>query len=275
MTVSLSVERGVAWITIDTPPINLFDTATVQVLLALAERAAADDAVRVAVFQSANPEFFVAHFDIDDVYRLVEASPRGARELNLFQQMIEAWRLSPKLSIAKVAGICRGAGTEFVLGLDLVYAVRERAVFSLPETFFGFPPGGGSCQYIGRKVTRGRALEFVLSGEDYDAATAERWGLVVRALPQAELDAHVARLAERIGALPLASAMLAKKMVGSSDLPLGDALREGNAEWVEIVRDPALHERIGRTTAAFRAAGGQTLAGERDYDAIRHAMGAA
>jgi enoyl-CoA hydratase/carnithine racemase len=253
----------------------MLDRTAVLELGAVAERVETDNDVRVVVFQSANPDFFVAHFDITDVYDVTDSAPKDVRELNFFQLMIERWRRLSKISIAKVAGICRGAGTEFISGLDMCYADRDRAVFALPEMMFGFPPGGGSCQYVGRRIGLSRALEMVLRAQDYAADQCEKWSLVTRALPTGELDMFVNSLALSIGVLPVTSVAAAKRMVTSVETPLSQALCDGNADWVESVRDPLHQAYIKSKTEAFFAAGGQTIVEKHDYPEIVRAMAAA
>src|SRR4030095_5037470 len=95
-------------------------------------------------------------------------------------------------------GRVRGAGNEFILACDLRFAARESAMFGQPETGFGLIPGAGGIQHLTRLLGRARALEVILSAEDYDADLAERYGWINRALPAAALGPFVESPARRI-----------------------------------------------------------------------------
>jgi enoyl-CoA hydratase/carnithine racemase len=105
---------------------------------------------------------------------------------------------SPVVSIAKIRGCVRGVSSEFVLGCDMRFASRENTRLGQPEVGVGVHPGGGGTERLPRLVGRGRALEIVLGANDFDGDTAERYGYVNRALPDAELDGFVDALARRI-----------------------------------------------------------------------------
>src|SRR5262245_64808992 len=181
---------------------NLLGTELVRDLVSLIQRAEAGDSCDVLVFTSADPDYFISHVDVTRIneYREHAAKLTGEASIGLLFRYLSASRL---VTIAQIEGRVRGAGNEFVLACDMRFAARETAIFGHPEVGFGLIPGAGGVQHLVRLMGRGRALEAVLSGEDYDAALAERYGWINRALPAAELGGFVSALAHRIAGFPL------------------------------------------------------------------------
>lgn len=130
----------------------------------------------------------------------------------------------------------------------------------------GITPGGGATQYLSSRMTRGRALEVILGADLVDATTAERYGWINRALPAAELDGFVDRLARNIAALPAGVVAAAKKAVPAKDLREGFC-REHDA-WAGLFERPAA-ERLIR---GGLKAGAQTRDGERNLEDLLRAL---
>ncbi len=259
----IATDRGIARVTIDHPPLNLLD-ATLVVELDRAGRAlAADDAVRVVVVDSADPDFFIAHADVRGMVGRGDAHAERRGRLSRFDEMTERWRTMPKATIAVIAGRARGGGSEFALALDMRFAARETAVLAQPEVALGIPPGGGGTQRLPRLAGRGRALEAILGAADFDAETAERYGWVNRALPVAELDVFVDRLAARIASFPAPAVAAAKAAVDAGEAPTADGLREEH----RLLRRALASPEATAAMEAFLAAGGQTRDYERDLGA--------
>ncbi|MEL6891920.1 MAG: enoyl-CoA hydratase/isomerase family protein, partial [Actinomycetota bacterium] len=185
-------ERGVAVATIDHPPINLMTVPVFLELAGVVDELAADEAVRAVVFRSANPEWFIAHFDVEAILGFPTDAPEPT-ELNRFHQMCEALRTMPKPTIVDLRGRVGGGGSEFALSCDMRFATPD-AILSQPEVALGILPGGSGTVRLPRLVGRSRALEAILGCDDVDAATAERWGWVNRVVPVDEIDAFVDRL---------------------------------------------------------------------------------
>src|SRR5512132_379865 len=200
-TLTVHGEGAVLFVEIRNPPMNLLGPELVRDLVSLIQRAEADDAVQVLVFRSANPDYFISHVDLTRIneYRAEAAKLTGEASLALLFRYLSASRL---VSIAQIEGRVRAAGSEFVLGCDMRFAARESAIFAQFEPAFGLLPAGGGAQHLTRLMGRGRALEVMLSAEDYDAALAERYGWINRALPAAELGEFVHALAHRIAGFP-------------------------------------------------------------------------
>jgi enoyl-CoA hydratase/carnithine racemase len=247
------VDRGVAFATIDHPPINLLDLALIQELDRLGRELAADTAVRAVVLQSANPDFFIAHADVTLIQLLPRDVPK-ATELGLFHQMVERFRTMPKATIGKIEGRARGGGSELLLSLDMRFAAIGRAILAQPEVALGIIPGGSGTQRLPRLMGRARALEIILGCEDIPAELAERYGYINRALPAAELTPFVERLAYRIASFPAAAIALAKASVDAAERPTADGLLEEAHFFNQSLATSEAQERM----AAFMQMGGQT-----------------
>ena len=252
--IRISVADGICRATIDNPPINLLDVNLILELGRFAGQVASDEDVRVVVVDSADPDFFIAHADIT----LIQALPRDDTslhdELTPFHAMLEAFRTMPKATIAVIEGIARGGGSELAMAFDMRFAALGKALLGQPEVAVGIIPGGGGTQRLPRLVGRARALEVVLGCQDIDAATADAWGYVNRALPPDELRPFVDTLAARIASFPLDVIATAKRAV---DAAVGDpvpGLRVEDQLFRETLAGPAAAQRM----RAFLDAGGQT-----------------
>jgi enoyl-CoA hydratase/carnithine racemase len=194
-------DSGVAFISIDHPPINLLDEVLSQEFDKLGRQLETDESVRVVVLQSALPEFFIAHSGLGRVGAASKTVSR-TRSFRLTQSIGERFRNMPKVTIAKVEGRARGGGSEIALAMDMCFAGLGKAIFGQPEVAVGLVPGGGSTQRLPRLIGRGRALEVLLSCNDFTAELAEHYGYINRALPADELTPFVEKLAHRIASFP-------------------------------------------------------------------------
>jgi enoyl-CoA hydratase/carnithine racemase len=254
------VDGGVAWVTIDHPPINLFDLPLIQDMLRVGEALAADPKVRVVVFDSADPDFFIAHADVGLIQMLPETAPPKPAKLGFFHEMVERMRTMPKATIAKIEGIARGGGSEFVLSCDMRFGALGKCILAQPEVALGIIPGGSGTQRLPGLVGRGRALEIILGCDDIPADLAERWGYLNRALSAGELGPFVERLAHRIASFPPDAIALAKQAVNAAAPHTVDGLLEEAHCFNLSVATTSARERM----AAFMASGGQTRAVEKD-----------
>ncbi|GAB7043162.1 MULTISPECIES: enoyl-CoA hydratase/isomerase family protein [Catenuloplanes] len=268
-TLGVTRDRGVVTVVIDNPPVNVLSLPMMTELRTLFGALRDDDTARVVVFESADPEFFLAHVDMTlaDDPDLVAAAIAGAPAgLNLFQAVGEALRTLPQVSIVKLAGLARGGGAEFVAAADMTFAAIGRAGLGQLEALGGIVPGGGGTQYLLHRTGRNRALEIVLGADLFDAETAERYGWVNRALPAGELDAFVDRLARNIADLPEGTITAIKHALPPHDLAAG-MLREHEA-WAGQFARPAA-DRLFR---AVLAAGAQTRDGERHIEDLMRGL---
>lgn len=260
----IRIDRGVAFITIDHPPINLFDLSLMQEMDRIGREIESDDSVKVVVFQSANPDFFIAHADVSLLQALPTEVPPKAETLGPFHAMVDRFRTMPKVSIAKIEGRARGGGSEFVLSLDMRFAALGRAILGQPEVAVGIIPGGSGTQRLPRLMGRSRALEVILGCEDIPADLAERYGYVNRALPPEELTPFVERLAYRIASFPAEALALAKASVNAAELPTIEGLIEEAHYFNRAIATPAAQKRM----AKFMELGGQTLEAELDLNTL-------
>jgi len=208
----ITFDAGVAFVSINHPPINLLDDVLSQEFDRLGRELEADEAVRVVVVQSALPDFFIAHSGLGRV-GAASKTVSHTRSFRLTQMIGERFRNMPKVTIAKVEGRARGGGSEIALAMDMSFAALGKAVFSQPEAAVGLVPGGGSTQRLPRLMGRGRALEVLLGCSDLSAELAERYGYINRALPEDELTPFVERLAHRVASFPAHAIAHAKAAV--------------------------------------------------------------
>lgn len=259
-TLSIDISDRVAVGVIDAPPVNVMTPQLFRDLRNFADATATDDEVRVVVLRSANPEFFIAHFDVE----VLEAAPvdepaQRSDTLNSFHRMCETYRTMPKPTIAEIAGRVGGGGNELAMSFDMRFAALGSAVFNQMEVPLGILPGGSGTQRLPRLVGRGRAMEIVLGGVDIDAETADRWGLVNRAMPADELTPFVDALARRIASFSPGAVALAKQSVLNADeLDLSEGLLEEAFLFQQTMRLPGTQALMRE----FLARGGQTREGE-------------
>jgi len=260
----IKLDRGVLFVTIDNPPINILDLPLMLELDRAGIEMEADEDVRVAVFDSANPDFFIAHVDVDIILQLPTEVPPKADSLGFFHSMVDRFRTMPKVTIARIEGRARGGGSEFALSLDMRFAALGRAVLSQPEVALGIIPGGSGTQRLPRAMGRSRALEVMLGCDDFPADLAERYGYVNRALPPDEIGSFVERLAYRIASFPAQAIALTKASVDSAELPTVEGLLEEAHYFNQSVATNEAQKRMRR----FLDLGGQTREGELDLVAM-------
>ena len=208
-------------ITFSNPPINMFVPSTIVELGALMTDLEADPSANVVVFQSANPDFFIAHLDVFKAAERPEV-------LGLWRDFVLRLSSTPVVSIAKICGRTRGIGNEFLLACDMRFASRQNALFGNPEVGVGLIPGGGALEWLPRLVGRSRALEFVLSADDFDADVAERYGWVNRTLDDKDLDSFVDALVRRLASFDREVMAAAKAQINRFGTPTAAELQSSN-----------------------------------------------
>ncbi|RRN63995.1 enoyl-CoA hydratase/isomerase family protein [Caulobacter sp. 602-1] len=246
----LTVDRsqpGVWRITFDNPPINMLAPEGIIALQRVVTEIEADPQAKVMIFQSADPDFFIAHFDTARAADLPRtAGPSGHSP---WIDVVVRMARSPVVSIAKIRGRTRGVGSEFVLACDMRFASRQSAILGNPEVGVGLPPGGGALEWLPRLAGRSRALEIVLSGDDFDADLAERYGWINRALDDDALDEFVDALAGRLATFDRQTLGDLKAQVNRVGVPTGDELESSNRMFFDALRHPdtqARRARLGR-----------------------------
>src|ERR1700746_251661 len=227
----------------DYPPFNVVDGDVFQALQDLLVRMEKTESLRVIVFESALPDFYLSHFDLTGRLGNV-MSAIGPTGLPILMDTFVRLTKAPVVSLARIRGCVRGGRREFVLACDMRFASRENTKLGHPEIGVGLHPGGGGTERLPDLVGRGRALEIVLSANDFDGETAERYGYVNRALPDAELDGFVDALARRIASFDRRAIAAAKNLVNQVSLPSADRLLAAITSFEAALTWPETQQRI-------------------------------
>src|SRR5580700_1158398 len=214
-----------------------------QSLQDLLVRMDASPDLRVVVFESAIPDFFLAHFDLTGNLGNVMTAV-GLSGLPILLDTFVRLTTSPVVSIARIRGCVRGVSSEFVLACDMRFASRENTRLGQPEVGVGVHPGGGGTERLPHLLGRGRALEIILGANDVDGDLAERYGYVNRALPDAELDRFVDGLARRIASFDRPAIAAAKRLVNEVSLPSADRLLDAITSFGNALRWPETQQRV-------------------------------
>jgi enoyl-CoA hydratase/carnithine racemase len=237
-------ETSAYWkVIFDHPPFNVVDDTIFEGLQDLIARMEASPTLRVVVFESANPAFYLSHFDLTGKTGNIMTAV-GPSGLPILMDTFVRFTKSPVVSIAKIRGCVRGVSSEFVLACDMRFASRENTLLGQPEVGVGVHPGGGGTERLPHLVGRGRALEIVLGANDFDGDTAERYGYVNRALPDAELDSFVDALARRIASFDRGAIAAAKSLVNQVSLPSTDRLLDALTSFQTALTWPEAQQRI-------------------------------
>jgi len=237
-------ETSAYWrIVFENPPFNIVDATIFEGLQDLLARMDASTSLRVVVFESVNPEFYLAHFDLTGKTGNITTAV-GPSGLPILTDTFVRLTRSPVVSIAKIRGCVRGVSSEFVLACDMRFASRENTLLGQPEVGVGVNPGGGGTERLPPLVGRGRALEIVLGANDFDGDTAERYGYVNRALPDAELDGFVDAFARRIASFDRRPIAAAKNLINQVSLPYADRLLDALNAFQTALTWPETHQRV-------------------------------
>src|SRR5882757_7525797 len=227
----------------DSPPFNIVDATLYEALQGVLARMDASPSLRVVVFESAIPEFYLAHFDLTGKTGNITTAV-GPSGLPILLDTFVRLTKSSVVSIAKLRGCVRGVSSEFVLACDMRFASRENTRLGQPEVGVGLHPGGGGAERLPHLVGRGRALEIVLGADDFDGDTAARYGYVNRALPDAELDGFVDALARRIASFDRPAIAAAKSLVNQVSLPSADRLLDAITSFEIALTWPETQRRV-------------------------------
>jgi enoyl-CoA hydratase/carnithine racemase len=207
------------------PPINLLNSASVLELGEIVRRIEEAQDLRVVVFASANPDFYMARYDLSDT-NPVTFAPTESGVTYFIDSMLRMNKAGP-ITIASIRGRVRGGGSEFALWCDMRFASIENSLFGQPEVGVGIVPAGGAVERLPGLVGPARTLEIIASADDYEAVTAERYGWINRALADTELDDYVDRLARRLARFdPQALAAIKRLVRGRVPTPSVDDYHE-------------------------------------------------
>src|SRR6266851_3423824 len=244
MPVRVIEETSGYWrVLFDYPPFNIMDATIFEGLQDLLARMDSSPGLRVVVFESANPEFYLAHFDLTGKLGNITTAV-GRSGLPILMDTFVRLTTSPVVSVAKIRGCVRGACSEFVLACDMRFASRENTLLGQPEVGVGVHPGGGGTERLPHLVGRGRALEIVLGANDFDGDTAERYGYINRSLPDTELDGFVDALARRIASFDRRAIAAAKNLINKVSLPSADRLLAAITSFETALTWPETLQRV-------------------------------
>jgi enoyl-CoA hydratase/carnithine racemase len=206
-------------VTIDNPPINAMGPQMVREFQSLMDMLEADNDVRVVVFESAVDGYFLNHSDFTAKLEDLTSMPAGPTGLPPWPDFLVRLTRLPVASIALIRGRATGNGSEISLSCDMSFASSEKAILSQWEVGVGLVAGGGPMARLPGLIGRNRALEVLLSSDDFRGEQAEAYGYVNRAMPDADLDAFVEALATRIARFDKWAIANTKRLVNTSLSP--------------------------------------------------------
>ncbi len=266
-TFKTTESEGLMTVTFDNPPVNIQDIPMINDLTALANSLENNKDIKVVVFESANPEIFIAHADVTFLKDL-STTPVPKSEVKLSNLQIALDKISklPQATIAKIEGFCRGGGNEFALACDMRFAARTKAVFMQMEVGFGVLPCGGGTSRLAKIVGLGNALEMILSARDFDADEAEKIGLVNKTLDPDKIGPFVTELATRISKFPSESINACKKTIHASvNMTTDDCLYE---EAYELYQATSQTPAIKRFTNAYETNFQNSMENQRNFQSL-------
>lgn len=230
-------------VTINNPPLNLFDQEMCDELRTLIDNLENNEEVKVVVFDSADPEYFISHLDVIRASEM-DLSP-GPTGLSIWPDFAVRIEKASFITVGLLRGRARGVGSEFLQALDVRFASKEKAVLCQIELGTGLIPGGGGLERLPLLIGRARALEVILSSFDYDADTAEKYGWVNRSIPDVELDEFVDRFANRISGFNRNAISAAKRIINerTAVAKVADLAATQNT-FFELLASPSVQERL-------------------------------
>jgi enoyl-CoA hydratase/carnithine racemase len=237
---------GYCRVTFDHPPINTITATTVAELAELVDLIEEDADLNVVVFDSANADFYLAHYDVENDPSRTVALGVGPTGMHAWLDLLVRLSRAPVVSIASIRGRCRGAGSEFVLACDMRLASRENTLLGQFEVGAGVVPGGGPMARLSRLVGRGRALEILLVADDLDGPRAEQYGYVNRVIAEDRLDGEVEAIATRVARFDHDAIARTKSYVDQVTLPPDGELPPALADFWEMLGRPAQLEQAAR-----------------------------
>lgn len=222
--VSLTFEDGLAWISIENPPVNALSSVAFAELEAALSAVERSREARVVLIAAKGPRAFVAGIDLREVLGFgTDAMMEFNRVSRQALQHVEAL---PQPVVAVVGAAALGAGCELALACDFRIA-GERASFALPEVGLGIIPGGGGTQRLTRLVGEARSKDLIMRGRVLSARQALDLGLVNEVAADAELIARATGFAKELCLRPGLALAEAKRLIHAApQLPLAEGLAE-------------------------------------------------
>jgi enoyl-CoA hydratase/carnithine racemase len=231
-------------VTIDNPPFNIFGPETIPQLNEVITAIESDPLVKVVVFDSAVPGFFLTHYNFIPPLSDSTGLSSGPTGLHPLPDMLVRLSRAPVVSISSIRGRATGVGSELALASDMRFASREKAILSQWEVGAALVPGGGPMARLPRLMGRGRALEVLLGADDINGDLAERYGYVNRSLPDEQLDGFVDALAIRISSFDKKAIADTKRLVDFASLPSDPEIAAGWDAFITSVQRPSAQAKI-------------------------------
>ncbi|MCU6496721.1 enoyl-CoA hydratase/isomerase family protein [Rugamonas sp. A1-17] len=242
---TIRVERlsgAIAKVHFSNAPINFIVPDTIAGLNEAVKSLSKDEQVKVVIFVSDTKGYFYNHFDTNQFPAFL--GQHGAGNRPLWVELITNLSNAPFISIASIRGRTQGGGNELALAFDLRYASKEKAIFDQPEVGIGLFPGGGGTDMLAQLAGRDRALEAFLSSDDYSAELAEKYGWVTRALPDAQLDGFVDRLADRLASFDKTALVTTKQRINEMVFPKEAERMASYTAFTKSLAWPGLQQRL-------------------------------
>ena len=220
--VKIALEDRVAILTIDHPPVNAFNRATMKDLDAALDELIANDQAKVIIITGAGDFAFVAGLDLKEI---AEVRPEESREMIVGgQTLFNKIEACPKPVIAAVNAVALGGGLEIMMACH-IRILSDRARIGGTESNLGLIPGWGGTQRLPRIVGVGKALELILTGDMINAQEAYRLGLANKVVPAGQVLAEAKGLGKKIAAKSrLTNEAALKAVIGGAELPLAEGL---------------------------------------------------
>lgn len=249
-TLVTKTDGAIMTVTLNNGEANIMSAVMAGEIFSLVGHLAMDPEVKVVVFESSNPDFFIAHFDLNDILKSLSGDPSiptsKYADINILQSLGLSIQALPQVTVAQVDGVCRGGGFELILAMDMVFA-SEKAKFCFPEASVGFLPSGGGTTFLPTKVGKSRALEIMLTGRDFSGIEAAQYGVVNKVLAdETTLNAYVQEAAIHMAANNSAAiqgvkAVLKKTTEGFTSSVMAGLAQE-NESMVACISDPKVFE---------------------------------
>lgn len=255
----ITTEDGIKTVVIDNPPANIWTVDVINEMNDFFQSLKHDNETKAIVFKSANPQFFVAHLDLNTI----NGTPEGQEGIHAFAEMINNVKALPQLSIAVVDGFARGGGNEFTMACDITYGT-ENAAFAQPEIGVNIPTGGQGGVQFARRLGRKKAMQVLLTGEDISAPEAEALKIITKYVPKAELDEYLEGILNTLRARDLRDVAMYKDIVNAS---IRDEAAGASIE-LRYFLERAAEEKTQTIIKAFLKSGGQTEREATDFAGV-------
>ncbi len=255
----ITKQEGVTTVLIRNPPVNILTIDLINEINAFILSLKDDRETKAVVFKSFHDAFFIAHLDLN----VINGSLGGQAASIEFNHMIANIKAMKQLSIAVVDGVARGGGNEFVMACDLAYGT-ENSAFAQPELYINIPTGGQGAVQFARRLSKGKALQALLTGADFTAQQAEALNVITQFVPKVELDTFLDQLLALVSALEVRDIVMYKEIIAAAikDEALGTELE------LRYFLERAKEEKTQTIIAAFLKHGGQTEREAKDIQGI-------